>query len=279
MHVLDQVNKQFAPRLLGIRVGDQVSFPNSDNIRHNVYSFSPAKKFELPLYRGIPCAPITFDEAGKVVLGCNIHDRMSAPIYVVDTDLLATTDNGTHTFTALSPGEYDIAVFQLRQSAADDGLRRPLTVTADGNQLATISSALQAEKRPKAPHYRRRNANSTSCVMARPSFRRRIIALLVVALGFVQILTLAAVLMATHRNVQREIKENLRVAESVFERLFDARFRQLIGSVQVLAADFGFKQAVATADADTIVSVLDNHGARANAEMPATAPASFGSSL
>ena len=73
--------------------------------------------------------------------------------------------------------------------------------------------------------------------------------------------------MATHRNVQREIKENLRVAESVFERLFDARFHQLIESVQVLAADFGFKQAVATAAADTIVSVLENHGARANANL------------
>ena len=103
--------------------------------------------------------------------------------------------------------------------------------------------------------------------MARRSFRRRIIALLVAALGVAQIVTLAAVLLATQRNVRGELKANLQVAEGVFERLYETRFRQLAESVRVLAADFGFKQAMASADVATIESVLENHGARAKADL------------
>jgi plastocyanin len=72
--VMDQVNKEFVPAVLPVVVGTPVSFPNRDNIRHHVYSFSPAKKFELPLYMGTPSAPVVFDKPGAVALGCNIHD-------------------------------------------------------------------------------------------------------------------------------------------------------------------------------------------------------------
>lgn len=80
--VVDQVNKQFLPGLRVIQVGQQVSFPNSDNIRHHVYSFSPAKPFELKLYAGKPKQPVLFDQPGVVVLGCNIHDSMVGYIYI-----------------------------------------------------------------------------------------------------------------------------------------------------------------------------------------------------
>ena len=103
--------------------------------------------------------------------------------------------------------------------------------------------------------------------MARVSLRRRLIVLLVAALGVVQVLTLCAVLLATHRNVRSDLQTRLAVAEGVFERLYETRFRQLLASVEVLAADFGFKQAAATADGLTIVSVLENHGARAGADL------------
>ncbi|MGH8106833.1 MAG: cache domain-containing protein, partial [Arenimonas sp.] len=89
----------------------------------------------------------------------------------------------------------------------------------------------------------------------------------VAALGLVQALTLAAVLLATHRNVRMAINEDLSVAESVFERLFEARFLQLSESVQVLASDFGFKKAAATGDSPTIESALENHAARAGADL------------
>lgn len=139
---IDQVDKQFVPRLLGIRVGDRVAFPNSDNIRHHVYSFSPARRFELPLYRGIPSAPVQFDTAGKVVLGCNIHDRMSAHIYVLDTPWFALTKGGRHTFTDLAPGNYEVAVFHPRQVEGADGARHAVSIAAQAAQTIDLGLEL-----------------------------------------------------------------------------------------------------------------------------------------
>lgn len=90
--VMDQVNKTFVPHVLVIQRGQQVLFPNSDNIRHHVYSFSPAKTFEIKLYAGTPEAPIAFDTAGIVVLGCNIHDNMVGYIVVADTPVAGISD-------------------------------------------------------------------------------------------------------------------------------------------------------------------------------------------
>lgn len=77
--------------MLPVYVGTRVTFPNRDNIRHHVYSFSSAKKFELPLYIGTPAAPVVFDKPGVVALGCNIHDWMLAYIYVLTTPHFAKT--------------------------------------------------------------------------------------------------------------------------------------------------------------------------------------------
>jgi hypothetical protein len=64
-----QVSKEFTPRLTVVPVGSAVDFPNRDKVRHHVYSFSPAKNFELKLYAGTPAAPVVFDRAGVAVLG------------------------------------------------------------------------------------------------------------------------------------------------------------------------------------------------------------------
>lgn len=90
--VIDQVNKQFLPELLIVQQGQLVNFPNSDNIRHNVYSFSSAKSFQLKLYSGQPKEPIIFDTQGVVVLGCNIHDSMVGYIYVAKSEQVYKTD-------------------------------------------------------------------------------------------------------------------------------------------------------------------------------------------
>ncbi len=63
---VDQVDKQFVPYVKAVLVGSKVHFPNSDHIRHQVYSFSSAKKFELPLYGGTDAAPVVFDKPGVV---------------------------------------------------------------------------------------------------------------------------------------------------------------------------------------------------------------------
>jgi plastocyanin len=104
---IDQVNKEFVPRVSVVRAGTQVFFPNSDNIRHSIYSFSPAKTFTTKLYSGREAAPVSFDRAGVVVLGCNIHDKMVAWVVIVDTPWFAKSGaDGSATLRALPPGEY-----------------------------------------------------------------------------------------------------------------------------------------------------------------------------
>lgn len=81
-YIMDQVNKSFYPHVLTIPKNSVVNFPNSDNIRHHVYSFSKTKPFELKLYAGKSKKPVRFKQSGVVVLGCNIHDSMVGYIYV-----------------------------------------------------------------------------------------------------------------------------------------------------------------------------------------------------
>lgn len=85
---MDQIKKQFSPHILVVQKGTEVSFPNSDSIQHHVYSFSPAKTFQLQLYKDQSPEPLPFDQQGKVELGCNVHDWMLGYIYVVDTPTL-----------------------------------------------------------------------------------------------------------------------------------------------------------------------------------------------
>ena len=82
---IDQIDRAFVPAAITIPVGTEVMFPNKDDIRHHVYSFSEAKTFELPLYTGMPARPVHFPQAGIVTIACNIHDWMLGHIYVVDT--------------------------------------------------------------------------------------------------------------------------------------------------------------------------------------------------
>lgn len=80
-----QENRQFHPEVTVVPVGSVVRFPNKDTVQHHVYSFSSAKKFDIPLYIGDAPEAVTFDAPGIVTLGCNIHDWMAAYIVVLDT--------------------------------------------------------------------------------------------------------------------------------------------------------------------------------------------------
>ena len=97
--VIAQQNLQFHPFLTVIPVGADVSFPNLDPTKHHVYSFSPAKRFELKLFAKDQSRTVHFDKAGVVALGCNIHDQMSAFIVVTDSAWTARTNaQGMATF-------------------------------------------------------------------------------------------------------------------------------------------------------------------------------------
>src|SRR3990167_483608 len=93
--VMDQQKRQFTPYVLPVQVGTTVIFPNSDPINHHVYSFSPAKRFELRLHhQGDSAQQLRFDAPGLVTLGCNIHDWMLGFILVLDSPWFAQTDQG-----------------------------------------------------------------------------------------------------------------------------------------------------------------------------------------
>jgi len=98
--VMDQVNKRFVPMVIAIGKGQSVNFPNYDNIRHHVYSFSDIKQFSTELYADIPANPVQFESTGVAALGCNIHDSMVGYIYVSEwEDVQVTDDSGIVRFT------------------------------------------------------------------------------------------------------------------------------------------------------------------------------------
>jgi plastocyanin len=127
--VVDQKNRMFVPHVLPIQTGTAVTFPNSDNVRHPVYSFSPAKRFQLPLYAGTPGSPVVFDKPGVVAIGCNIHDQMSAYLVVVDTPHFAVTVNGRATLAGLPEGRYDVRVW--REGMRDEPPAQSVRLAAD----------------------------------------------------------------------------------------------------------------------------------------------------
>jgi hypothetical protein len=128
---MDQVDKQFVPFVKPVLIGSTVRFPNSDNIRHQVYSFSAAKKFELPLYAGTEASAVVFDKAGVVVLGCNIHDWMIGYIYVSDTPYFAKTDAGGRAMIAeLPPGDYTVRVWHPGLEVSEESTKRIAKIAA-----------------------------------------------------------------------------------------------------------------------------------------------------
>ncbi|MDY0744579.1 methylamine utilization protein [Paucibacter sp. R3-3] len=136
---MGQRDKQFTPQLLVVQTGTAVNFPNFDTVRHHVYSFSPIKVFETKLYSGTPSEPIVFDKPGVATLGCNIHDRMSAHIVVVDTPMFGRTDaTGTVRFD-LPAGEHQLKVWHA--SFKRDQLQaQPLKVEAAGGGQSVVTT-------------------------------------------------------------------------------------------------------------------------------------------
>ena len=105
--VIEQRDREFIPFVTVVRTGTSVTFPNRDQLMHHVYSFSPAKSFQIKLYEGDPPNPVLFDRPGVVAVGCNIHDWMQAYVLVVDTPHFAITDDsGRARIDGLPSGTY-----------------------------------------------------------------------------------------------------------------------------------------------------------------------------
>lgn len=147
---MDQIDKEFVPHVKVVMAGSQVYFPNKDNIRHHVYSFSPAKVFELPLYSGTPAAPVMFDKTGQVTLGCNIHDWMLGYIYVADTPFFGkSAKDGKILIADVPAGEYSVRVWHPDMKGTEESTMRQ--VTLDATQAANMEWQLTLKPAFRVP--------------------------------------------------------------------------------------------------------------------------------
>ena len=152
--VMDQRNLAFLPRVLVVPVGARVDFPNNDTVSHQVYSFSPAKRFQLPLYKGEFHPPVTFDQAGLVVLGCNIHDSMVGYIYVTPAPYFGTTAaNGSILLKDLAKGDYQVTIGSPYIADAPGSMSRSVHVEGNDSVSFSLAAALRARPEPR-PHRR-----------------------------------------------------------------------------------------------------------------------------
>lgn len=124
-----QKNLQFAPGTLVVPKGSTVAFPNLDQVRHSIYSFSKPAKFSIDLYGRDQTRSQSFPIAGSVAIGCNIHDQMRGYIRVVDTPYAGKTDgNGIVTLTGLPAGAAKLTVWHPALRAPKNEIVQALAI-------------------------------------------------------------------------------------------------------------------------------------------------------
>lgn len=139
-----QKNQQFDPFVLIVHQGAVVAFPNLDDVRHQVYSFSPAHPFELKLYGKDQTRTVRFDKAGVIALGCNIHDGMVAFIKVVDTPWAAKTGaNGQAAVRGAPAGAATLRIWHPYLKGANNEVVRTITLPREGGALQDVTVELR----------------------------------------------------------------------------------------------------------------------------------------
>ncbi|MEX0738401.1 MAG: methylamine utilization protein [Pseudohongiella sp.] len=145
--IVDQVNRQFVPMVLRINPGQQVSFPNSDNVRHHVYSFSDIKQFSTPLYADENVEPVQFDTPGIAVLGCNIHDSMVAYVYVSAwQDTALSDDTGQVTLTGMAEQPPALYIWHPWLQTPDNVYELDVSAHADGDRIELTLPVVNPEQ-------------------------------------------------------------------------------------------------------------------------------------
>jgi hemoglobin len=141
--VIEQRDREFAPKVLAVPVGSTVSFPNFDPIYHNVFSRSPARPFDLGLYRSGLTRELTFDREGIVRVGCNLHANMAAFVVVVKAPHYVVTDQqGRFNFASVTPGRYRV---QTYREGSDKPVVQAVEIKARDNQIALTVPAAAAQ--------------------------------------------------------------------------------------------------------------------------------------
>jgi plastocyanin len=147
---IEQVEREFVPYLTVLQTGTTASFPNRDPILHHVYSFSPAKTFEIKLYTGRSPSSVTFDKPGVVTLGCNIHDWMIGYLYVTDAPYFGkTAAAGRVELKDLPAGTYRVHVWHPRLDGGEEATTQQIEVKDDAAVSAQWKIKLKREFRPQ----------------------------------------------------------------------------------------------------------------------------------
>jgi plastocyanin len=132
-----QRDLNFVPAILPVQTGTKVAFPNLDDTYHNIFSFSPAKRFDLGRYRGDerPIPSVVFDVPGLVTVRCDIHEHMRALILVLDTPHFALSDaEGRFRLTGLPSGRYKLKAWVSSRVT----LERPVELTGGSTLSANL---------------------------------------------------------------------------------------------------------------------------------------------
>lgn len=137
---IEQKSLKFMPLVTVVQTGSRIEFPNNDKVRHHIYSFSPAHKFDQKLYSGASATPQIFDKPGIVVLGCNIHDKMVAYVRVVDTPYFAKADASGLGRMDAPAGKYVLKVWHFNMAGGQPS--EQAVVVKAGDALGTASFRL-----------------------------------------------------------------------------------------------------------------------------------------
>lgn len=138
VRIVDQRDETFIPLVTILPRDGRVVFANNDKTKHQVYSFSPIKQFEITLAQGEKSPSFAFDKAGVAVLGCNIHDHMIAYVFVAESPWTALTGpDGRAVISDVPPGNYKVQVWhpQLPPGAATP--EEPVVLTGETTEFST----------------------------------------------------------------------------------------------------------------------------------------------
>ena len=132
--VVDQIRMTFVPHVLPVLAGSTVSFPNSDSTRHNVFSPSKTKKFNLGTYPAGITKKVTFEKTGVVSLLCNVHPEMSAFVLVVQNPYFSMVNKqGKYKISDVPPGDYTLVIWhpKFKSKNSKINIQQEGSVTVD----------------------------------------------------------------------------------------------------------------------------------------------------
>lgn len=142
---VEQIDEEFSPYTIAVRLGTKVEFPNRDDVQHHVYSLSSPARFEIPLHGGDATEAVVMDQTGHVPVGCNIHDWMISHIIVVDTPWFGTTDDqGQLTLSDLPAGRYKLTAWHPRLRKPDE---REINLVAGETLTIPVELRLRPDRR------------------------------------------------------------------------------------------------------------------------------------